>query len=148
MGCPAQGQDFPKKMSFLRITYCPSPSIPPSATLRGTGFSLCLAFNLLKLTLILLTPAQYMYSSTTCDGFALDIQQGKGYQDLVVSLIAAFFSFTIFNCRSLIKKEEENLVIWSKLTQTIWSKLTQTPGPSSFLIFKQCWRNGPVPMLQ
>lgn len=78
---------------------------------RGTGFSLlCLAFSLVKLTLISLTPAQYKYSPTSLNGFALDLQQGKGKQDLVLSFIIVF-PLSIFNSLPLIKEEEENLVI-------------------------------------
>jgi len=41
---------------------------------------------------------------------ALDLQQGEGQQELVLSLIIVF-PLSIFNCLSLIKEKEENLVI-------------------------------------
>lgn len=85
----------PKETSQWRCPSWESPTVPlfpPQPHSEGLAFLfLCLAFNLLKLTLISLTPAQYKYSSTSCDGFDLDTQQGKEYQDLVVSLIAVFF---------------------------------------------------------
>lgn len=85
----------PKQISQWRCPSWESPTVPlfpPQPHSEGLAFLfLCLAFNLLKLTLTSLTPVQYKYSSTSCDGFDLDTQQGKRYQDLVVSLIAVFF---------------------------------------------------------
>ena len=57
----------------------------------------------MKLTLISLKPAQYKYSSTSLNGLALDLQQGKEYQDLVLSLIIVF-PLSIFNSLSLTRK--------------------------------------------